>query len=75
MVRPACTLAANRVVITSAVAPIARPVLLSNGRYRMTAMVRHEDIEALAGGDGGLRLMAGEASGAAQLGDAKWTDL
>ena len=50
-------------------------VLLSNGRYRMTAMVRHENIEALAGGDGGLRLMAGEASGAAQLGDAKWTDL
>ena len=40
--------------MTSAVAPIARPVLLSNGRYRMTAMVRHEDIEALAGGDGGL---------------------
>ncbi len=50
-------------------------VLLERGKYRVTAKVRTDDVEALATGGGGVRLMAGKRAGAAMLGDNKWTDV
>jgi len=50
-------------------------VLLARGKYRLTAMVRTQDIEALARGGGGVRLMAAGQAGQALLGDNKWTQI
>ena len=50
-------------------------VLLARGKYRLAATVRSDDLEALARGAGGVRLMAGDKAGRALLGDNKWTQL
>ncbi|MFT4511787.1 MAG: hypothetical protein ACI89X_004336 [Planctomycetota bacterium] len=50
-------------------------VLLATGKYRVTAMARCQDVEALAGNKGGVRLMAGKTKGTPLLGDRKWTEV
>ncbi len=50
-------------------------VLLERGKYRLTALVRTDDVEALAKGGGGVRLLAGKNAGGSMLGDNKWTEM
>lgn len=50
-------------------------VLLSAGKYLLSAMVRCDDLEALADGTGGVRLMAGKNASQSLLGNQKWTEL
>ena len=50
-------------------------VLLSTGKYRLSAMARCSGVEALAGNKGGMRLMAGKTKGVRVLGDSKWTEV
>lgn len=49
--------------------------LLRNGKYRMTATVRTQDVEDLADNRGGARIVVGKQTGRAVRGDQKWTEL
>ena len=50
-------------------------VMLTNGKYRMTAIVRSEDVESPTGTKSGIRILADDSESANLLGSNKWTEL
>ena len=50
-------------------------VMLTSGKYRMTAIVRSEDVESPKGTEGGIRILADDSQSANLLGSNKWTEL
>lgn len=52
-----------------------KTVMLKRGTYRLSAMVRTDNVQALENGGGGVRIMADKAASGAFLGDTKWTEV
>ncbi len=50
-------------------------VMLTSGKYRMTAVVRSEDVESPPGNEGGIRILADDSQSTNLLGSNKWTEL